>query len=589
MRAPIVIVAAAAAIPAALLAAVGPFAAADVAVAADTSPPTQPGTITVSGLTSSSASLKWGGSTDNVKVEGYRVLRGAAGAPASSLVHIATTDAVTSYSATNLRSGTAYQFGVAAIDLDGNVSAVRTVVLTTATSADTTAPAAPSSSSVVARAFSSSRIDVQWAASSSSDVAGYEVWRDGALVATTERPAGPRYSDNGLAAASSHSYAISAYDSAGNVSAPTTARTGRTTAAGVVQIVRGPYLEQVTATTAMVAWWTNVPTPATVTYTAQSTKTVTASANVLQHVVKLTGLQSGHAYSYVVGNGAGVVSATASFTTAPKPGTPFSFAVVGDFGGGSSGESQVAARIAGAGTSFIQTVGDNVYPTTGDPDPDFVHVYSDFDQRLYKPYAAALAGQSFNPANGNKEYYGYGAFWRNIAMPGNQRWYSYDWGDAHILVLDSEQPLTAGSPQYVFAQSDLAAHQSQGWRIAVLQRPAYSSTSANSSSVPVRSSLVPLFQSQHVDLVLSGNSHNYERTFPLLDGAPVTTGGITYVVSGAGGNGFNAFTIAAPSWSAFREASYYQFVKVSVSATSLRVDAVRGDTGAVFDTATITR
>src|SRR3954469_22615212 len=126
MRAPIVIVAAAAAIPAALLAAVGPFAAADVAVAADTSPPTQPGTITVSGLTSSSASLKWGGSTDNVKVEGYRVLRGAAGAPASSLVHIATTDAVTSYSATNLRSGTAYQFGVAAIDLDGNVSAVRT-------------------------------------------------------------------------------------------------------------------------------------------------------------------------------------------------------------------------------------------------------------------------------------------------------------------------------------------------------------------------------------------------------------------------------------------------------------------------------
>ena len=64
-------------------------------------------------------------------------------------------------------------------------------------------------------------------------------------------------------------------------------------------------------------------------------------------------------------------------------------------------------------------------------------------------------------------------------------------------------------------------------------------------------------------------------------------GGITYVVSGGGGNGFNAFTIAAPAYTAFREATFYEYLKVTVSATSLKVDAIRADTNTVFDTTTI--
>ena len=67
--------------------------------AADTSPPSEPGVISVSGLSSSGGVLKWGVSSDDVGIEGYRVYRGASG---SSLALIATTDAVSSYSAKNL-------------------------------------------------------------------------------------------------------------------------------------------------------------------------------------------------------------------------------------------------------------------------------------------------------------------------------------------------------------------------------------------------------------------------------------------------------------------------------------------------------
>lgn len=555
------------------------------AVAADTSPPSQPGAISVSNVKAASASLAWGSSTDNIRIEGYRVYRGPAGVANTSLSLIATTDAVASYAAANLHAGYAYKFGVVAIDAADNASPMTTTNFTTLTSSDATAPAAPSSTSVSLKAFSASRIDIVWGASASTDVAYYKVYRDGSLVGTVERPNSQRYSDNGLAASTSHSYTIKAVDSAGNSSTPTSAKSASTTATGVVKIARGPYLSNVTGKSAIVSWWTNIPTSGVVSIAG---KTVIDPAGTLQHhAVAVSGLSAATTYLYSVTSGS--ASGSGSLRTAATPGQTFSFAAIGDFGGLSTGESQNATNIGSAGTQFIQTLGDNIYPSAGLPDPNFSTTYSDFDTRFYKQFAAVVKSQAFMPANGNKEYYSDGEFWDNFPMLGsNHHWYSYNWGDAHILVLDSEQPFVTGTEQYTFAQNDLAAHQSDAWRIVAIQRPPYSSTSANSSSKPAQQYLVPLFQAQHVNLVLSGNSHNYERTFPLINGA-VASGGITYVVSGAGGNGFNAFTISQPSWSAFREASYYEFVKVTVSPTKLTVNAVRADTNAVVDTTTISK
>ena len=43
----------------------------DAAGAADISPPTEPGAITVTGATASTVALRWIASTDNVGIEGY--------------------------------------------------------------------------------------------------------------------------------------------------------------------------------------------------------------------------------------------------------------------------------------------------------------------------------------------------------------------------------------------------------------------------------------------------------------------------------------------------------------------------------------
>ena len=234
------------------------------ASAADTTPPTQPGAITVSSLTATSATLSWAKSTDDVDVVGYRVYRGPASAANADLKLIASLDVTSSYSATRLYSGTAYKFGIQAIDAANNKSALRTVTLTTLNSSDTTPPDAPTSSPG-ATVFSDDRIDLTWSASASSDVAGYQVFRDSTLVATVDMPASLRYSDNGRSPSTSYWYTVRAIDSKGLVSSASLARQATTLAAGTVRIARGPFSSRVTGTSAVISWWTNEPTTGSVT------------------------------------------------------------------------------------------------------------------------------------------------------------------------------------------------------------------------------------------------------------------------------------------------------------------------------------
>lgn len=548
----------------------------------DKQAPTTPGTITASLLTSSSVKLSWGGSSDNKRIEGYRILRSSAG-QTSPLIDIDTTDAVTSYAAKALLAGKAYTFGVQAIDTEDNASPIRTIAITTSASSDTVAPARPTS--LTARVFSSSRIDLYWAVSTSTDVSAYQVLRGGVVVGRVDLPGRLYFSDNGRTAKTTYSYQVKAIDSAGNVSPASTARTVATLATGTPIVARGPYLQSTSGTSTRVVWWTNIPTQSVVRYGVGAlTASATDVTQTQRHAMLIGPLSPGTLYSYTAGDGT-FATTSASFRTAAASGTPFTFAALGDFGGASPGETQNGNLIAGDASQFIQSLGDNIYPEAADP--NFATTYSDFDGRLFKQFGAAMKSKTFWAADGNKEYYGHRAWWQQMSLPNNERWYSYDWGDAHILVLDTEMPFTPTDPQYQFAQADLASHQSAAWRIVALQRPPYSSTTSTSSSIPVRTYLVPLFQQQKVQLVLSGNSHNYERTFPLTNGVPAS-GGVTYLVSGNGGNGFNAFSATQPSWSAFRQSSTYGYLRITVNSSFLTVNEVRADTGTVIDSTTIT-
>ncbi|MBA4493905.1 glycosyl hydrolase family 18 protein [Paenactinomyces guangxiensis] len=88
----------------------------------DTEAPSAPGGLTVTGTTSSSISLSWNASTDNVGVSGYDVYRGTT---------LATSVTGTTAVVSRLASNTTYSFTVKAKDAAGNVSAASNQVSAT--------------------------------------------------------------------------------------------------------------------------------------------------------------------------------------------------------------------------------------------------------------------------------------------------------------------------------------------------------------------------------------------------------------------------------------------------------------------------
>jgi len=197
-----------------------PVAGTTLAPPTDTSPPSPPSGLTAAAQSSSSINLGWNASVDNVGVAGYRIYRGGT---------LTATTAALTYSDTGLAPSTLYSYTVAAYDAAGNESISSNIATaTTQAAADLTAPSVPSN--VTATPQSSSFMSLSWSASTdNTGVVGYRVFRDAIQIATTLSPA---FSDSGLSASTTYSYAVAAVDAAGNVSARSAPVSGSTLAAG---------------------------------------------------------------------------------------------------------------------------------------------------------------------------------------------------------------------------------------------------------------------------------------------------------------------------------------------------------------------
>lgn len=131
---------------------------------------------------------------------------------------------------------------------------------TTPSFTDTIAPTVPTN--LTASAISASQIDLSWAGSTDdTGVAGYEVWQEGARIATATTTT---CSATGLAAGASYTYTVKAFDSAGNVSAassPASATTANTTADTTVPTIPSGLKTTATSTSQISLAW-NVSTDA---------------------------------------------------------------------------------------------------------------------------------------------------------------------------------------------------------------------------------------------------------------------------------------------------------------------------------------
>jgi len=178
----------------------------------DPYPPTAPSGAAASNIGTTTATISWGASTDNIGVAGYRVFNGSN--------QIAATTGALSTNLTGLTANTTYNLTVKAFDAAGNVSdPSNTVTFTTlpVIGPDTEPPTAPSSLHVMGTTTSSS-VPLMWNASTDNvGVKEYQIFNGGSYVATVPATS-VQYTVTNLTANTTYSFTVKALDDAGNIS-----------------------------------------------------------------------------------------------------------------------------------------------------------------------------------------------------------------------------------------------------------------------------------------------------------------------------------------------------------------------------------
>jgi hypothetical protein len=293
-------------------------------------------------------------------------------------------------------------------------------------------------------------------------------------------------------------------------------------------IVRGPIVAEVGSTTATIAVDTDPGIDAAIEWGTGGTLDHRASSTGRQHHrFALTDLPPHAQFSYRVHAG-GVQSPLYRAHTAPGASDVVRIGVYGDVRGGHVVHRRLVDAMLGEALDLVCVTGDMVLH--GSDEADW--------QRFFTVTGELLAQVHYLPAVGNHDL-----GWEGAAVaakraedvfalpagppnrPAGAYWYSYDIADVHLVFLDSNAYERA--EQETWLDDDLAAARKRGVRaiLAFTHEPPYS-RGLHRGNALARTRYVPILARHHVDLLLAGHDHLYQRG---------EATGIRYVVSGGGG------------------------------------------------------
>ena len=192
----------------------------------------------------------------------------------------------------------------------------------------------------------------------------------------------------------------------------------------------------------------------------------------------------------------------------------------------SSGDEATADLVASIpGTVF--TAGDNVY--TNGTATEFADCY-DPSWGRHKQRTRPVPGNHDYNTTAAAGYYGY---FGSLAGDASRGYYSYELGDWHIVVLNSNVDRTAGSAQDLWLRADLAGS-SKTCTMAMWHHPRFSSGWHGSDP-----SMAPFWDALYeygAEVVVVGHDHNYERFAPQTPtGEADAVSGVRQFVVGTGG------------------------------------------------------
>ncbi|WP_234121692.1 purple acid phosphatase family protein [Clostridium hydrogenum] len=341
--------------------------------------------------------------------------------------------------------------------------------------------------------------------------------------------------------------------------------------------------------------------------TADATKEVFTTAPTDDHQgsmnvfsVELKGLNPGTKYIYRVGNGENW-SAFRTFTTEASNTSNFKFLVFGDSQSGNAAvpnyapwnKNLHAAYNANKDAKFMINMGDLV-----EKGQDYIHWNNWFDaasgvidtipdmvvQGNHETYDAAdwnstkpqyFVNQFKVPQNGPDGYKG--------------QTYSYNYGNAHFVVLDSQEDEEAPNDnsflqkQADWLDKDLSASTAK-WNFVFFHKTPYYNK-ASRANVTLKNIFDPIIEKHHVDVVFNGHDHGVSRTYAMNDGKYYSdySKGTVYYVTGRSGAKYYP-DLSSKVWDAF----FYDpndmpcYESVQLNGDKLDIKATKED-GTVVD------
>jgi calcineurin-like phosphoesterase family protein len=323
--------------------------------------------------------------------------------------------------------------------------------------------------------------------------------------------------------------------------------------------------------------------------------------------------------------------------TSAATGSPFSFAVVGDFGaagGGSTGEAAMMSQIRSSPASFVVSTGDSDNASGSQTD------YGDLTQGnvFASAYLPKIGVRPIFAAQGNHGFTNNLPYLQNFPAPlaaqtsggrnvqesyccistlsGRQNyassWYAFDWGGARFYILEAAWADGQGGyrgdflahwngavagcepcgAELAWLKADLAAHAGSALKFAFFHYPLHADSSSQGSDTYLdgAGSLEGLLAANNVGVVFNGHAHIYERNLPQIPGSSmvsyVTGAGGAALGSVSGCSGFDAYAIGSGSScrapKPTSDSHVYEYLLVTVSGNQVTVTPT-DSTGQTFD------
>ncbi len=309
--------------------------------------------------------------------------------------------------------------------------------------------------------------------------------------------------------------------------------------------LRGPILQSALPDSIWVVWESQESYTGYVEYGLDETlgNRVAESIATTRHAIQINSLSPATRYFYRLAR----ESIVSTFTTPGDSTQAFRFGVVGDTQSNEVEQAQIVSQMVSAAPQVVLHVGDLV--ADGRERGFWNHFFN-----LQSPLLRSVL---FYPTLGNHEEDAL-LYFELFHLPGNERWYSFDYGPARFIILEvdsySNPSLRPGGDQRAWLEAELARPR-PAFLFVTFHIPIHGSMSEDPSEVNLRAELAPLFEQAGVTAVFSGNSHQYER---------IQANGVTYIVTGGGGAPLDGFAELEPG--SLVRASAHHFVVVDVSA-----------------------